>query len=195
MFLLRFPCNAAQKAALARISLFLEDAALRGTVVPALPSGRVGGAAAYTGHNMRSADLARFFSLARRAGSPLPCATGCCSCSSHRLAGSHAVAGGPRDPSIFPTRPATPPPPSAATAARPCSRKRRRCWSCSPATACCARRPPASPPRRGRASWRWRAALSRPRRERRCCTKPCTASSTAARRVRERALPLRLRAA
>jgi hypothetical protein len=68
VILLRFPSNAVQKASMARMSLFLEDKEFSGTVVEHLPTGRVGGALAYTGHNFRASDAARFFAAVHAAG-------------------------------------------------------------------------------------------------------------------------------
>jgi hypothetical protein len=65
--LLRFVSAAAQKAALTRLSLFLEDREHRGAVLAAPPAGRVAGPASYSGHNCRAEDAARFFNQARRA--------------------------------------------------------------------------------------------------------------------------------
>ena len=42
-----------QKMALGRASVFLEDVDLHGQIVSSIPSGRSGGAANYSGHNMR----------------------------------------------------------------------------------------------------------------------------------------------
>lgn len=66
--LLRFPDRGAQAAALTRLSLFLEDAQLRGTVAAAAPSGRRAGAAAYSGHNCRLEDCCRFLDAASASG-------------------------------------------------------------------------------------------------------------------------------
>jgi hypothetical protein len=77
VYILRFACAAAQKAALTRLSLFLEDKEHRGVVLAAPPTGRVAGAAAYSGHNCRAEDAARFFTAAR-CGSALPAAA--CRC-------------------------------------------------------------------------------------------------------------------
>eukprot|EP00976_Prorocentrum_cordatum_P095010 1190010-Prorocentrum_minimum.AAC.4 len=68
VILLRFPSNAVQKASMARLSLFLEDKEHSGTVLEHLPTGRVGGALAYTGHNFRASDAARFFEAVNAAG-------------------------------------------------------------------------------------------------------------------------------
>jgi hypothetical protein len=65
VYILRFPSASAQKAALTRLSLFLEDGTHHGTVLAALPTGRVAGPASYSGHNCRSEDAARFFVTAR----------------------------------------------------------------------------------------------------------------------------------
>lgn len=65
VFLLRFADRGAQTAALGRLSLFLEDAGTRGTVVAALPTGQSAGVAAYSGHNFRSGDAASFFNAVR----------------------------------------------------------------------------------------------------------------------------------
>jgi hypothetical protein len=69
VFLLRFGSAAAQKAALTRLSLFLEDRQHAGAVLAAPPVGRVAGPASYSGHNCRAEDAARFFNQARRARS------------------------------------------------------------------------------------------------------------------------------
>ena len=68
MYILRFPSASAQKSALTRLSLFLEDGTHHGTVLAALPTGRVAGPASYSGHNCRSEDAARFFVTARCGG-------------------------------------------------------------------------------------------------------------------------------
>ena len=60
VFLLRFPSAAAQRDAMGRASVFLEDFDDRGVVVDRIPSGQRGGVANYSGHNMRARDLARF---------------------------------------------------------------------------------------------------------------------------------------
>ena len=65
--MLRFGSAAAQKAALTRLSLFLEDRTHAGAVLAAPPTGRVAGPASYSGHNCRAEDAARFFNQARRA--------------------------------------------------------------------------------------------------------------------------------
>lgn len=65
VFILRFPSAAAQKAALTRLSMFLEDATHAGAVLPAVPTGRVAGPASYSGHNCRAEDAGRFFNDAR----------------------------------------------------------------------------------------------------------------------------------
>ena len=68
VYLLRFGSAAAQKAALTRLSMFLEDATHRNTVLPAVPTGRVAGPASYSGHNCRAEDAARFFAQAKCGG-------------------------------------------------------------------------------------------------------------------------------
>ncbi len=68
VYILRFPSASAQKSALTRLSLFLEDGTHHGTVLAALPTGRVAGPASYSGHNCRSEDAARFFVAARCGG-------------------------------------------------------------------------------------------------------------------------------
>lgn len=65
VLLLRFPSAAAQRDAMGRPSIFLEDAELHGTVVERIPSGQRGGVANYSGHNMRASDLARFLNVLR----------------------------------------------------------------------------------------------------------------------------------
>jgi len=65
VLLLRFPSAAAQRDAMGRPSIFLEDAELHGTVVERIPSGQRGGVANYSGHNMRASDLARFLNTLR----------------------------------------------------------------------------------------------------------------------------------
>ena len=65
VLLLRFPSAAAQRDAMGRPSIYLEDADLHGTVVERVPSGQRGGVANYSGHNMRASDLARFLNTLR----------------------------------------------------------------------------------------------------------------------------------
>ena len=65
VLLLRFPSAAAQRDAMGRPSIYLEDADLHGTVVERVPSGQRGGVANYSGHNMRTRDLARFLNTLR----------------------------------------------------------------------------------------------------------------------------------
>jgi hypothetical protein len=65
VYLLHFASGAAQKDALGRCSLFLEDLDLHGTIVEFIPTGQRGGVANYSGHNMRVADLCRFLNLLR----------------------------------------------------------------------------------------------------------------------------------
>lgn len=93
--LLRFPDRGAQAAALTRLSLFLEDAALRGVVASTLPTGKRGGAAAYSGHNCRLIDAARFFDAAVSSLSPAEEALRTLLCSARLLtrtaSGNHAA--------------------------------------------------------------------------------------------------------
>ena len=65
VYLLRFPDRGAQSAALSRISVFLEDADGRGRIEAVPASARTAGVAAYSGHNFRASDAARFFNSAR----------------------------------------------------------------------------------------------------------------------------------
>ena len=62
--LVRFASMGAQRDALARASTFLEDAARAGTVVERLDVGRMGGAALYSGHNMRASEFCAFLDAA-----------------------------------------------------------------------------------------------------------------------------------
>ena len=62
---------AAQRDALGRASVFLEDLDDASRVVDRLPSGQRGGVANYSGHNMRLGDLARFDAACRAANKPL----------------------------------------------------------------------------------------------------------------------------
>ena len=71
VLLLRFPSAAAQRDALGRASVFLEDLDDASRVVDRLPSGQRGGVANYSGHNMRLGDLARFDAACRAANKPL----------------------------------------------------------------------------------------------------------------------------
>ena len=71
VFLLHFASAAAQRDAMGRASMFLEDLDSRGTLVDRVPSGQRGGVANYSGHNMRVGDLCRFLNLAKRTGSGL----------------------------------------------------------------------------------------------------------------------------
>lgn len=59
-----WPSMADQTKALARLSFFLEDAALHGQVIKEFPVGRQGGVLAYSGHNMRSSDIVDFLHAA-----------------------------------------------------------------------------------------------------------------------------------
>ena len=63
--LLRFASAAAQRDAMGRPSIFLEDLDLHGTVPERIPTGQRGGVANYSGHNMRARDLARFINRLR----------------------------------------------------------------------------------------------------------------------------------
>jgi len=60
VFLLVFPSAHAQRRALGRASMYLEDPETLGVVASALPSGARGGVANYSGHNMRVSALCRF---------------------------------------------------------------------------------------------------------------------------------------
>jgi hypothetical protein len=71
VFLLHFASAAAQRDAMGRASMFLEDLDSRGTLVDFVPSGQRGGVANYSGHNMRVLDLCRFLNLAKRTGEGL----------------------------------------------------------------------------------------------------------------------------
>jgi hypothetical protein len=71
VFLLHFASAAAQRDAMGRASMFLEDLDSRGTLVDRVPSGQRGGVANYSGHNMRVGDLCRFLNLAKRTGEGL----------------------------------------------------------------------------------------------------------------------------
>ena len=53
LYFLKFPTPVSQKMALGRASVFLEDVDLHGQIVHSIPSGQSGGAANYSGHNMR----------------------------------------------------------------------------------------------------------------------------------------------
>ena len=64
--LLRFASAAAQRDAMGRPSIFLEDLDLHGTIPERVPTGQRGGVANYSGHNMRARDLARFINPAPR---------------------------------------------------------------------------------------------------------------------------------
>ena len=63
--LLRFASAAAQRDAMGRPSIFLEDLDLHGTIPERVPTGQRGGVANYSGHNMRARDLARFINRLR----------------------------------------------------------------------------------------------------------------------------------
>jgi len=69
VYLLHFASAAAQRDAMGRASIFLEDLDSRGTLVDRVPSGQRGGVANYSGHNMRVGDLCRFLNLAQAHGS------------------------------------------------------------------------------------------------------------------------------
>jgi len=58
--LLAFVDAAAQRRALGRVSMYVEDPDARGRVADALPSGVRGGVANYSGHNARCAEVAAF---------------------------------------------------------------------------------------------------------------------------------------
>lgn len=59
---------ARQTRALGRLSFYLEDAELHGQVIREFPTGRRGGVLAYSGHNMRSEEVAEFLTLAASQG-------------------------------------------------------------------------------------------------------------------------------
>ena len=65
VYLLHFASAAAQRDALGRASIFLEDLESHGALVERVPSGQRGGVANYSGHNMRVGDLCRFLNLAK----------------------------------------------------------------------------------------------------------------------------------
>ena len=69
VYLLHFASAAAQRDAMGRASIFLEDLDSRGTLVDRVPSGQRGGVANYSGHNMRVGDFCRFLNLAQAHGS------------------------------------------------------------------------------------------------------------------------------
>ena len=65
VYLLHFASAAAQRDAMGRASIFLEDLESHGALVDRVPSGQRGGVANYSGHNMRLGDLCRFLNLAK----------------------------------------------------------------------------------------------------------------------------------